>query len=149
MCRAVRLNAVVAVVACLTVFGCSSAISKPLPPSSTPVVVRMVEYRFQYDARDIHPGRNTIRVQNIGKFSHNLTLFIVPDDAPTIEAQQRANDFGEARETALVFTQTPGNAGVFAVDFRPETRYAFLCRFRDPDGGFHYNKGMLSEFRTP
>lgn len=146
-----RLNRAITVTMLLglaSTTGCTPHRAVSGPPSVPAISVRMIEYSFLFDHRRFSAGRATFQIKNSGKLSHNLALYIVPDDAPNVASQIAANDFGNDVEQAVIFSRPPGATGTFAVDLVSGRRYVFLCRFRDSDGSPHYAKGMAAEFQV-
>ena len=107
----------------------------------------MRDYAFDYRA-PVSPGRAVFNVANTGTVTHNLLVVPIPDDFPPIDEQLHGDVRRPIYPVAQLYARKPGETGTFAVDLRPNQRYAFICVIAAPDGQPHFLKGMNSEFRV-
>ncbi len=122
-------------------------VSKPLPPSPPVLIVKMHEYKLDFE-RKIPSGRVVFRFQNEGRFNHRPILVPLSEDIPPILEQLRGRDRRAFRPFAAVRTLAPGERGTFAVDLIPGQRYAMLDFEQGPDSQIQALKGMAEEFRA-
>lgn len=128
--------------------GCSSgAPERPLFVGAKTVLVRMSEYRFEYDPQ-VPAGRVKFLFVNSGKTVHAPVLQPLGDDVPPIGVQLGGSNRIAVEPFASVLPRGPGDTGAIVVDLAKDRRYAFICTSAD-GGPSHASRGMSSEFRTP
>lgn len=138
------MRLVPALVAALTLTGCSPTPSIPLPPPPTVLDVGMTEFRFEVQP-DIPTGRVVIRAANRGRVAHQLVLTRLPADLPPLDAQLHSDARRPLETLRTLPSYDPGQAGTFAVDLAPG-RYGFLCFLQEPgDTVSHALHGMNTE----
>lgn len=118
-----------------------------LPKASPVVRVTMVDYRFRYTAPR-RGERVVFRFVNAGHVVHSVTLLLLPEDLPPINAQLHGTDRRFIQPVAQIPPLQPGARDAFAVDLQPGARYALICFERAANGESHALMGMNSEFRS-
>lgn len=107
----------------------------------------MREFAFDYSPRRVPAGRLVVRVRNVGRLVHRLSMLPLSEDVPPIEVQLRGSERRAIAPFAGIYDRAPGQEGTFAVDLVAGQRYAFICFVIDEKGS-HAQKGMSSEFRA-
>jgi uncharacterized cupredoxin-like copper-binding protein len=118
----------------------------PLPPPTPIVDVKMTEYHFDF-SRTVPAGRVVLQANDAGQLAHQLSVFEMAADMPSLEAQLN----GSVRRSVDIFGSIlvrPGKTGRFAVDLAPGRRYAFVCLLAASDGVLNARKGMNFEVQT-
>lgn len=141
-----------ALVVVLGLSGCrsspsSSASEQALPPAPPVVVVTAREYRFDY-VPPTATGRVLFEVRNAGTLEHQLRLYPLEEDFPSIDEQLHGTERRILTRFAGTQPLAPGTQETFAVDLAPGRRYALICFVQDADGQRHALKGMNAEFRS-
>lgn len=132
-----------------TTAGSGEPVARVAVPAPAPVVtVTMGDFTFEYDAA-VPSGTVVFRFENRGKAPHRATMIRLPDDFPPIDVQLRGSERRSVPPFAGFYERAPGDTGTFAAELAPATRYALFCSVRDENGTPHWQKGMISEFRTP
>lgn len=106
----------------------------------------MREHRFEL-VPPSSAGHVVFRFVNAGQVVHRPALVALPDDMPPIDVQLRGTERRLLDPLAGVYDRLPGATGTFAVDLRPNQRYALICFALDGDGSPHRTQGMATEFR--
>lgn len=145
--RTPRLLSKLAASALVLVFGALPGCGKSTPSghAAPVVVVRMREFRFDYDKR-IHPGRVIFRFVNVGKLPHKVMMIPLSEDFPPIDQQVHGTDRRYVPPFAQIFVRRPGESGTFAIDVVAGQRYGMMSYLTDKDGVSDAVKGMASEF---
>lgn len=133
-----QMAAVFALVAC-------SREDVPLPPAPANVRLTMSEYRMGHEPAQVPNGRVVVDVTNIGRVSHQLTIFRIPDAVSgTLEDQLRSTRRLPASPLAVLPTLEPTKHSTIALDL-PSGRYGFVCFLKDGAGTSHAVRGLNGE----
>ena len=126
---------------------CNAHPTPPTFPLEPKVLdVRLEDNRFEYQD-PIPAGRVVFRVQNVGGVEHELQLFPLSEQMPSIDDQLRGSERRILNPLGGVPHRRPGQGGVFASDLVVGQRYAMICFLRNANGS-HALQGMASEFRA-
>jgi hypothetical protein len=118
------------------------------PPEAT-MVMRLVDYAFNLSA-PLTPGRQMIRVENVGSESHEVGVVKLPAGKTVKDFLAWVENPGETPVESAgsvaggVTSLAPGANAYFEIDLTPG-EYILLCFVTAPGGRSHIEHGMIQQ----
>ena len=121
-----------------------------IPDGVKKVDLELNEFAFGFNASEITDGNFAFVVKNIGKQSHQVVAFKVPEGVDLTEALQSEEEVPGFAEIAFAGPFSPDDEGTVVFDQPLEPgRYGLACFIadrEDPERTPHAFKGMIAEF---